>query len=57
MSLTASDIDDCRLSSRICNSLRPSVAIQAGFYDQSHLTRWFVRQFGVTPSRYVVGAR
>lgn len=33
------------------------VAARAGFYDQSHLTRWFVRQFGVTPSRYVVGAR
>jgi AraC-like DNA-binding protein len=33
------------------------VAARAGFYDQSHLTRWFVRQFGVTPSRYAVGAR
>jgi AraC-like DNA-binding protein len=28
------------------------VAIVAGFYDQSHLTRCFVRQFGVTPRRY-----
>lgn len=28
------------------------VAAMAGFYDQSHLTRCFVRQFGVTPSRY-----
>jgi AraC-like DNA-binding protein len=27
-------------------------AVIAGFYDQSHLTRCFVRQFGVTPSRY-----
>jgi AraC-like DNA-binding protein len=27
-------------------------AALAGFYDQSHLTRCFVRQFGVTPSRY-----
>jgi AraC-like DNA-binding protein len=33
------------------------VAVRAGFYDQSHLTRWFVRQFGVTPSRYAVVAR
>jgi AraC-like DNA-binding protein len=33
------------------------VAVRAGFYDQSHLTRWFVRQFGVTPSRYCVVAR
>jgi len=28
------------------------VALAAGFYDQSHLTRYFVRQFGVTPRRY-----
>jgi AraC-like DNA-binding protein len=27
-------------------------AALAGFCDQSHLTRCFVRQFGVTPSRY-----
>lgn len=33
------------------------VAATAGFCDQSHLTRWFVRQFGVTPSRYAVVAR
>jgi AraC-like DNA-binding protein len=31
-------------------------AVIAGFYDQSHLTRCFVRQFGVTPSRYASGA-
>ena len=30
------------------------VATEAGFCDQSHLTRWFVRQFGVTPRRYAV---
>ena len=28
------------------------VALVTGFYDQSHLTRYFVRQFGVTPHRY-----
>jgi AraC-like DNA-binding protein len=33
------------------------VATAAGFCDQSHLTRWFVRQFGVTPGRYAVVAR
>ena len=27
-------------------------AIQAGFADQSHMTRAFVRQLGVTPGRY-----
>jgi AraC-like DNA-binding protein len=27
-------------------------AMQAGFADQSHMTRAFVRQIGVTPSRY-----
>lgn len=33
------------------------VAAAAGFCDQSHMTRWFVRQFGVTPRRYSVVAR
>lgn len=28
------------------------VALLTGFADQSHLTRAFVRQFGVTPGRY-----
>jgi len=28
-------------------------AIDAGFADQSHMTRAFVRQFGVTPGRYI----
>jgi AraC-like ligand binding domain/Helix-turn-helix domain len=28
-------------------------ALRAGFADQSHLTRAFVRQYGVTPGRYV----
>lgn len=27
-------------------------ALLAGFADQSHMTRAFVRQLGVTPSRY-----
>jgi AraC-like DNA-binding protein len=27
-------------------------AVRAGFADQSHMTRAFVRQLGVTPSRY-----
>ncbi|MGE5647366.1 MAG: helix-turn-helix domain-containing protein [Acidobacteriota bacterium] len=27
-------------------------AAQAGFADQSHMTRAFVRQFGITPARY-----
>ncbi len=30
-----------------------NAAINAGFADQSHMTRAFVRQFGVTPGRYV----
>jgi AraC-like DNA-binding protein len=32
-------------------------AALAGFADQSHLTRAFVRQFGVTPSRYRAAIR
>ena len=28
------------------------VAIRSGFADQAHLTRWFVRTFGVTPRAY-----
>lgn len=33
------------------HALAEAAAI-AGFFDQSHLTRCFARQFGVTPSRY-----
>ncbi|MEV4898413.1 helix-turn-helix domain-containing protein [Nonomuraea sp. NPDC055795] len=27
-------------------------AIAAGFSDQSHLTRWFTRVYGLTPGAY-----
>jgi AraC-like DNA-binding protein len=27
-------------------------ALAAGFADQSHMTRAFMRQFGITPARY-----
>lgn len=30
-----------------------STAQRAGFADQSHMTRAFVRQFGITPGRYM----
>jgi AraC-like DNA-binding protein len=29
------------------------VAVDAGFYDQAHLTRYFKRIYGVTPGRYL----
>ena len=29
-----------------------SIAFEAGFADQSHLTRWFRDRFGVTPAQY-----
>ena len=29
-----------------------SVALRAGFYDQSHFTNLFRRRFGVTPAQY-----
>ncbi len=29
-----------------------SVAAEVGFADQAHLTRWFVRSYGVTPAAY-----
>jgi len=37
---------------------RPAeVAAEVGFADQAHLTRWFVRSFGVTPGAYARAAR
>jgi AraC-like DNA-binding protein len=43
------------LARRLIRAGRPlaEVAALAGFYDQSHLTRCFARQFGITPRRYV----
>jgi AraC-like DNA-binding protein len=43
------------LARRLLAAGRPIVeaAMDAGFADQSHLTLAFVRQFGVTPGRYV----
>ena len=32
-------------------------ALMSGFFDQSHLTRCFVKQFGVTPGRYASQVR
>jgi AraC-like DNA-binding protein len=29
-----------------------AVATETGFADQSHLTRWFTRHFGITPAAY-----
>lgn len=34
-----------------------SAAAETGFADQAHLTRWFVRCFGVTPGAYRAGVR
>jgi AraC-like DNA-binding protein len=31
---------------------RASLAVVAGFVDQSHLTRAFKSRFGITPARY-----
>jgi len=32
-------------------------AAEAGFADQSHLTRWFTRTYGVTPAAYRTAPR
>ena len=37
----------------LANGQTPAqAALEAGFSDQSHMTRAFVRQLGITPSRY-----
>lgn len=35
----------------------PQAAVEAGFVDQSHLTRHFKRLVGVTPGQYVLGSK
>lgn len=35
-----------------CGTRISDAAAQAGFADQSHLTRWFARCYGVTPASY-----
>ena len=44
-----------RLARRLLARGQPiaAAALDAGFADQSHLTRAFVRQFGVTPGQYL----
>ena len=32
------------------------IAVATGFADQSHLTRWFRRTYGITPAVYQRGA-
>ncbi|KNC89932.1 helix-turn-helix transcriptional regulator [Trabulsiella odontotermitis] len=48
-----------RLAKRLLQQgARPiDAALQAGFADQSHLTRAFRRQFGMTPGQYVLSLR
>lgn len=42
----------------LARGMAPSqAALEAGFADQSHMTRAFTRHFGVTPSRYGVAVR
>jgi AraC-like DNA-binding protein len=36
-----------------CGGRPADVATAVGFADQAHLTRWFVRSFGMTPGAYV----
>jgi AraC-like DNA-binding protein len=44
------------LARRLIRSGTPlaDAALAAGFYDQSHLNRWFLRIFGVSPGTYAV---
>ncbi|MEO3810862.1 AraC family transcriptional regulator [Sphaerisporangium sp. B11E5] len=43
-----------RTARRLLDEGRPlaEIAVMTGFTDQSHLTRWFTRYFGVTPGAY-----
>lgn len=43
-----------RLARELLGEGRPAAeaAAMAGFADQAHMTRWFVRYFGLTPSAY-----
>jgi AraC-like DNA-binding protein len=42
-----------RAKALLASGMSPAqAAFDAGFADQSHLTRTFVRQFGITPARY-----
>ncbi len=44
-------LQEARLLLRNGHSMADAAA-RAGFADQSHLTRWFIRYFGITPGRY-----
>jgi AraC-like DNA-binding protein len=47
-----------RAKALLAGGMSPAqAAIHAGFADQSHLTRCFARQFGLTPGRYVAAMR
>lgn len=39
-----------------CEEPLSSIALRAGFYDQSHFTNLFRRRFGVTPAQYRLAA-
>jgi AraC-like DNA-binding protein len=47
-----------RAARRLIAAGRPiaAAAAEAGFADQSHLTRWFTRAYGLTPGRYQRGS-
>jgi transcriptional regulator GlxA family with amidase domain len=39
------------------NAVLSDVALQTGFADQAHFTRFFKRQYGVTPGMLLKGRR